>query len=155
MKRLLKLITICFVVCLLCGCGEKEKIVKCTLNKKDVINEYELKSEYVITTDGKIVKKAETTEIITSDKASILSYFETSLNDTYKKMNNAYGGYTYDVSKNDNKVTSKVTIDYAKLNLEQLGKDDASIKSALNDKNEITLDGLMSVYKAMGATCEQ
>lgn len=156
MSKVLKLLSVLLVVTLLCGCGatKEEKIVKCSLSKKDTINGYELKSDYNITAAGNIVKKVETKEVITSDTASVLDYFETTLNTTYEKFNKEYGGYTFTIKKEENTVVSDVSIDYAKMNLEKLSKDDSGMKAAMNGNNELTLDGIKAMYKSLGATCE-
>ena len=39
--------------------------------------------------------------------------------------------------------------------MEKLAKDQSSMKNYMNDKNEITLEGIKALYKAMGATCEE
>lgn len=157
MKNFLKVLSLSFIVMILCGCGreEKEKVVKCNLSNNDVVNGYELKSEYTVFSKGDIVNKVETKEVVTSDKEEILSYFEKTLNDTYDKYNSEYGGYTYDVTKNSNIVTSNVTIDYSKMDLDKFSKDNSSIKPAMTDDNKLTLDGITSMYKSMGATCEE
>ena len=70
-------------------------------------------------------------------------------------MNDTYGGYDVNITNADGKVTSVAKIDYSKLNIEQLVKDDPSMKNAVNDKNELTVTGIKSMYSAMGITCEK
>ena len=41
------------------------------------------------------------------------------------------------------------------MDLDKFSKDQSSIKSAMNDNNELTLDGMKSMYKSLGATCEE
>ncbi len=150
-------ITIIMVI-MLCGCGNKkveEKVVKCMLSNNDVTNGYEVKSEYNITTNGELVRKVDTVEKVTSSNASVLSYFQVNLINTYAKFKQNYGGCTYDVTKDGNTVTSEVTMDYSKADLKKASEDDASIKSILNDDYKVTLDGIISMYEGMGATCEK
>lgn len=156
MKKALKILSVLLVVVILCGCEgtTKEKIVKCSTSKNDVVNGYELKSSYVIYTKGDVVNKVKTTEIVTSNTDSILGYFETSLNSAYEKYSNQYGGYSYKVTKEENKVIADVTIDYTKMDLDKFAKDNPSIKSAMTDDNKLTLEGVKAMYKALGATCE-
>lgn len=157
MKKALKLLSILLVVVMLCGCesaAPKEKIVKCSIDKVDTANGYELKSSYVVYAKGDVVNKVKTTEIATSDADSILGYFETALNSTYEKYSNQYGGYSYKVTKEGNKVIADVTIDYTKMDLDKFTKDNPSIKAAMTNDNKLTLEGVKSMYKALGATCE-
>ena len=166
MKKLLKIfVTLLFVVSL-CGCGtnseeknassanEDEKTIKCTISQNDLTNGYKLESEYSIYAKGDVVNSVKTKETVISDQESILSYFETTLNTTYEKYNSEYGGYTYEVIKDTNSVTSNVEIDYSKMDLNKFSKDQSSIRSAMNDNNELTVDGMKAMYESIGATCE-
>lgn len=151
MKKLIVLLPVMLI--LLTGCGTKEGTIKCTLSSKDAVNGYSLESEYTINYKGDVVESVDTVEKVTSESSEILDTFETTLNSTYSKMKETYGGYTYDVSKKDNTVTSKVTIDYNKMNIEQFVKDQPSLKSYVED-NKLKVDGIKSLYENMGATCE-
>lgn len=152
MKKFIFLLPI-FILCLT-GCGnEKTGSIVCTLSSKDAVNGYQLNSTYKINYKGEIVESVETEEVVTSDKEEILSTFETSLNNTYKKTNDTYGGYTYKVTKEDGKVTSKVTIDYSKMDIEQFVTDQPALKSYVKD-NKLLTDGLKSMYETLGATCK-
>lgn len=156
MKKIFKISSVLLLALILVGCAAKEdKVIKCTLSSKDAINGYELSSTYEITTDGTIVKSVKSTEIVTSDNESLLSSFETTLKSSYEKMNETYGGYDINITNKDGKVTSITNIDYQKLNLEQLLKDQPSMKNAANSKNQLTLNGVKSIYQSLGATCEE
>ena len=41
------------------------------------------------------------------------------------------------------------------MDLDKFSEDQSSIKSAMNNKNELTVDGMKSMYQSMGATCEE
>ena len=156
MKKILNLIgcvAFCFILSACSKAEVEEKTLTCTLHKKDVINNYELNSTYKVYAKGDAVNKVETTEIVTSDSATVIDYFEETLNSTYKAMNDAYGGYDYEITKEEGKVTSITIINYNELNLNQLANDDASMKLILNDNNQVTVNGLTSLYQQMGAEC--
>lgn len=157
MKKILMLVAIIVFALILQGCaeGKKEKIVTCKLEENNVAYGYKLSSVYKAYSDGKIVKKVETTEIATSDNESVLNYFENYINTLYGKMNDAYGGYDYTVTNENGKVTSITKIDYTSLNREQFIKDQPSMKKYMNDDNMITLEGIISMYETIGATCEE
>lgn len=122
--------------------------------KKDVTSNYEINSTYTVYSKNKIAYKVETIEKVTSDSAEVLNSFETSLNNSYSQLNNAYGGYKYEITKKNNELVSNVLIDYSKVNLEQLAKDQPTMKNVMDDNYNILLDGLLGTYKSIGATCE-
>lgn len=156
MKNIVKVFAALIVVTLLCGCGaqEKERVIKCTASQNNLANGYEIKSEYNIYAKGDVVKSVKTKETVTSDQESILSYFQTTLNTTYEQYNNEYSGYKYEITKDGNKVTADVEIDYSKMDIEKFGNDNTVLKNYMNGNNELTVVGLKTMYKSFGATCE-
>lgn len=142
-------------VLLLCltGCGAKTGTINCTLSSNNVVNGYKIESEYKINYKGDTVESVETLEVVTSSSNQLLDYFETSLNESYSKMNDNYGGYDYSVTKEEGKVSSKVKIDYNKMNIEQFVKDQPALKSYVSG-NKLLTDGVKSLYESMGATCK-
>ncbi len=155
MKKILKLSVVMLLALVLVGCGAKEdKVLKCTLKQNDVVNGYSAESIYEITTDGKIVKNVVSTEIVTSSDESILKTFETTLKNSYGKMNETYGGYDNNIKIENGKLTSVTKIDYTKLDIKKLVEDQPTMKNATNSSNQLTLEGIQAIYKALGATCE-
>lgn len=154
MKKLIFVIP--FIVLCLVGCNDNAKTgtITCTLSSNDVVNGYQLQSTYKINYVGNYVNSVDTEEIVTSDSNDILNYFETTLNDTYKKTNEAYGGYNYNVVKEDGKVTSTVTIDYNNMNLNQFVIDQPTLKSYVDD-GKLLVNGIKSMYETMGAICNE
>lgn len=143
-----------FALVLVTGCGDKEKTVACKLSSNDKLNGYALESTYTIYAKGSTVEKVVTKEEVTSDNDEVLEFTEENLKETYKKADQAYGGYKYNVEKKDNKVTSDVTIDYNKMNLEQYAKDMPALKNYMK-KGKLSVDGAIAIYEAMGATCDK
>lgn len=157
MKKCIKLLATVFVVLLFTGCGNrsKEKITTCTLSSNNVSNNYELKSTYEIYSRNDEVYKVETKEVVTSNSASILDYFEEYLNNTYKVANDKYNGYDYKVTKDNNQVVSKVIIDYNAMDLNKYIEDNTAMQSYVNKNNKLTLDGMKKIYESLGAVCEK
>lgn len=137
----------------LVGCGAEEKTFTCTLYKKDVINNYELNSTYKVYATGDVVNKVETTEVVKSNEKSVIDSFEETLEKTYKAMDEAYGGYENKITKEELELTSITTIDYNNMDIEQLIKDDASMKAIVNKDKKITIEGIKNVYEQLGAEC--
>lgn len=153
MKKILLLVVPMFVLCLT-GCEEKEGEIVCNGGSKDVINGYEIDSKYVITYKGDYVTMVESKETVESDLDSVLSYFDETLNETYEKMDDTYGGYTYKITKEADKVISDVTIDYSDMDIKQLVKDQPTYKAFVkNDK--LLVDGIITIYESMGITCDR
>lgn len=156
MKRDLKILLVLPLVFLMVGCGtnKKEIVSHCTLTSTDNTNGYQLNSSYDVYSTNNEVSKVVTEEVVTSDNDSILTYFEEYLKKTYDTQNSTYGGTTNEVTKVEGKVTSKTTIDYTKMDLEKYVKDNSALSNYMNKDNKLTKDGILSIYKAMGATCE-
>ena len=161
MKKGLFLLSLLF---LLTGCGEetkedviqevpKQATVHCELSSRDVINGYETTAEYTIYYTGDYVDKVDTVETIISDSTEILDTMEAYINTTYDSMNNAYGGYTYEVKKEDGKVISNVEIDYTEMDLDRYVTDQSLMTNYVKD-GKFLLDGIVEIYEATGATCE-
>ena len=161
MKKGLFLLSLLF---LLTGCGEetkedviqevpKQATVHCELSSRDVINGYETTAEYTIYYTGDYVDKVDTVETIISDSTEILDTMEAYINTTYDSMNNAYGGYTYEVKKEDGKVISNVEIDYTEMDLDRYVTDQPLMANYVKD-GKFLLDGIVEIYEDTGATCE-
>ena len=133
--------------------NDKSGSITCSLYSKDVVNNYELTSTYTINYTGEFVDSVNTKEVVDSDVSSILDTLEETLNSTYSVSNDAYGGYTYKITRSDNEIISDVFIDYKKMDLEQFVTDQPVLKSYMKD-GKLTVEGIESIYTSMGATCE-
>jgi len=156
MKRNFKIFALVIGLILITGCGtesNKEVVKKCTLTTNDVVNGYKLEAEYNIYGTGKVIDKVVTTETVISDDEDILDYFEENLDDTYSATNEAYGGYTNEITKEDGKLTSKTTIDYSVMNLDQYVKDNPSMRNYISSDNKLLIEGIVALYEQLGATC--
>lgn len=155
MKRCLKFLSLMIVVVFISGCGNDKEVTKtCTLTSTDKAKNLKLETEYKVYGKGKTADKVVTTEIITTDDEDTLNYYKEYLEKTYSAANKAYGGYTINVTKEDNKVVSETTIDYNKMNLKDFVKDNSIMKNYVDKNNKMLIDGLVSTYEALGATCK-
>ena len=155
MKKGLKILFISLFVILISGCGKsnKEVVSICTLSSNQSSNGYKISSNYEIHSKDGLVNSVTTKETVESDNEQVRSYFKKTLEDSYNTANESYGGYTYNVTEDGNKVISDVTIDYSKMDLDKFVKDNSQIKSYIKNK-KITLEGMQKIYEALGATCE-
>ena len=154
MKKGLKILFISLFVILISGCGKsnKEVVSTCTLSSNQSSNGYKISSNYEIHSKDGLVNSVTTKETVESDNEQVRSYFKMTLEDSYNTANESYGGYTYNVTEDGNKVISDVTIDYSKMNLEKFVNDNSQMKSYIKN-NRISLDGMKKIYEALGATC--
>jgi hypothetical protein len=111
---------------------------------------YTLGSKYVVFADDKDkVTKVISGEVIYSTDKTRLDDFENYLNQNHDAAAK-YNGYTYNVEREKNKVTSSVTIDYSEFDMKKFLDDNES-----TDKEELTLDSIEKKYVSLGAKCER
>lgn len=137
----------------LTGCGQ-ENTITCKSFSDQSISGYEINTEYNISYDGDIVNKVEITEVVESKNKTILSYFEEKNKEQYKENNIKYRGYSYKITNENNKLVSKITIDYSKVDLDTFIKDNPAMKNFVNKDNKLTIDGVKAMYESIGATCK-
>lgn len=125
----------------------------CTLISNQSKNGYKLESKYEITSKNDIVKEVKVKEIVTSKDEKVLEKFEKQLKEQYEYNKKTYKGYTYKISKSNNKITTDVTINYKELNLEKFIKNNEAMKQYTKD-NKFTLKGAKQLYERTGATCK-
>lgn len=153
MKKYFMVLTLIITVFMVSGCGKKEIMKTCTLAQTNSVQGYKMENEYKIYGTGKVVDKVITTETIISDNDEILDYFEEYVNSTYKTMNDNYGGYEYSIKRDNDKLISKTTIDYNKMNIKKYVEDNSIMKNYANSDNQLLISGITQIYELMGATC--
>lgn len=165
MKKCFRLLIIIIPIFVITGCGFKNtqtvskstesKLIKvCTLNTADVENGYVLDAEYSIYGSDNEVNKVITLETVTSDNETLLNQIKNNLNNTNSTMNQKYGGYTSEITKDNGKLVSKTTTDYDVINMKKFIKDNTALKGYLNSNNKFTIDGITTLYESMGAICK-
>lgn len=155
MKKGLIVMTALSCVLLLAGCGNKEQKLTCTLDKNDVVTGYKLTTKYEATAKGNKLTTVKTTETVESDSQDVLDYFKEATEESYNKMNDTYGGYTFTTKSEGKKLVVNTTIDYTKLDQKKLAADEPAMKQYMDKNNNMTLDGIQKVYEAMGSTCKK
>ncbi|MDD6224215.1 MAG: DUF1307 domain-containing protein [bacterium] len=150
------LILVMFVgVCLLAGCNNStkkgEKTLTCTMSS-EISKDLKTDLSYKITYEGDYVTKLVTQEkVISSDNSTLELYKEQveSLYAPYKKLDH----YDYKVTIDGDTMTSDVTIDYSKIDMDKFIEIDES-NSALIKNGKVKLEDIKEVYEAIGATCK-
>ena len=153
MKKQYTSIILLTVLCLLLtGCKGKKVETTCKSSSKQT--NYEINTKYTINSRKDIVESVKINQTITSDDKKVLSDFEKQLKDQYKSNKSLYGGYTYNIKVKGKKLTSKVTINYEKLDMKKFVKDNGAMKDYVDKDNNFTLEGAKKLYKSTGAKCE-
>lgn len=147
---LVVLVIILLIVFILLITNDK---MTCTMKSDQSANGYVMETKYVVTSKGKNVKKVNITETITSKDKDKLKRFATQFKEQYKYNKKSYGGYTYKVTNKGNKVVSKVTIDYNKMDMKKFIKANAAMKE-YTKKDKLTVEGAKKLYESTGATCK-
>ena len=153
MKNKKYLLIVVFVGVLLVGCGNNEKIVKCTSSFNQNGIDYNATYEIYVD-DNDYVKKVVTTEILKSDDENYLEESKESVESLYESASKEYGGYTYSVNVKGNTLNSKCTIDYTKMNVKKYVEDNPTLTNFADDKNNVKLSGVKEIYSMLGAKCE-
>lgn len=153
MKKIKYLVLALLLGVLVTGCGSSNKTLKCT-NKKS-LDSIEYEATYEIVYDkNDFVKEVTTIETVVSEDEEYLEQAKESAEQLYKEANDAYGGYSFTVSISGNKMTSKCTIDYTKMDVKKYVEDSGLTDFADSDNN-VKLSGVTSIYKNLGAKCEE
>lgn len=123
----------------------------CTIDIDYSEYNYTLGSKYVVFADNdNKVTKVVSSEIINSTDVEKLDEFESYLNANHD-VAMQYNGYTYDVTREDDKVTSMVTIDYSEFNLSKFLEENESSTQL----DELTVDSIEKQYVSLGASCNR
>lgn len=157
MNKFIKIIFVFIGIIFICGCQKTtigQNVTKCTLDNDQSKSGYKVKTTYKIYSKNDIVTKVDTNEILTSENTTIIKYFDDLYKKQYKSENDKYGGYTYDVKTDKNKVILNVTINYNKIDLDSYIKDNSAMKSYVNKDNKMTLKGIKTMYESLGAKCK-
>lgn len=124
----------------------------CTTDHDYTELNYVIGSKYVVfAEDDNKVTKIVSKEIINSTDQTILDDFENYLNENHN-VAIQYGGYTYDVKREEEQVISNVTIDYSEFDIVKFAKENDSVE---DDIKEMTVDELEKQYISLGAECKR
>ena len=153
MKKGLLLSLLFVLVVVVTGCGSKEsaKILTCTM-KGTVIEGTDIESTYKVTYTGKYVDLVESVETVKSDSQEILESYK----ETVEKMYSPYKDvkyYEYNIDLKDDTLTSKATINYAKIDTAKMLEINSANSTMIKD-GKVAISTLKQVYENMGATCK-
>lgn len=161
-KKIFCIVALFALVLTLSGCGEKEEnnnndskdgtVVTCTKTSEAATTGVDADLTYQYTEKDGYVQTLHTTEKLTSDNKTYLEAYQSVLEDSYEPYKNIEH-YEYEITLKGNTLTSQVTIDYAKIDTDQLVAIDSSNIALIKDGKVAAAD-LKSLYESIGATCK-
>ena len=147
------LISILFIT----GCkSETEKeasklsVINCTRNAS--ADNAKVSLEYKVYYKGDYVRILNSIEKITSSSSSVLDEYE----EAYKKIFSAYDGLDYyenTITRKDNSVISETTINYGKIDTDQLLEIEGEEDNVIED-GKVKVSTWISFAEKLGATCD-
>ena len=151
MRKYIKSLLVLLVVTVLSGCSSKLDTAECSFESKQ--SDYKIESKYKIYYKKNIVKKVDIDEVISSSSKDKLEEFSNSFKSQYESNNSMYGGYTYNIKINKDKLKLSVSIDYTSFNMKKFIDNNAAMKEYVDKNNKLTLDGAIKMYEASGSKC--
>ena len=153
MRKYIKSLLVLLVVTVLSGCSSKLDTAECSFESKQ--SDYKIESKYKIYYKKNIVKKVDIDEVISSSSKDKLEEFSNSFKSQYESNNSMYGGYTYNIKINKDKLKLSVSIDYTSFNMKKFIDNNAAMKEYVDKNNKLTLDGAIKMYEASGSKCNK
>lgn len=147
-----KTIFVFILIILLTGCG-KQKYMSCTIDINNTDENYVLKGTYKVYYNNKYVTKIEKQEIYSSSIEEVLDYFEEKENLEYKRLNDFYGGYEYNIKRDMESVKVDSKIDMELIDAKEMVKNNDLDKDYVIN-NKLTITGAKYLYTSKGADCD-
>lgn len=125
----------------------------CTLSKTNFMSWTSLESTYKINYNGEYVNSVDTVEIVNSDDEQVIEYYKDAVEELYKPYKNLKY-YDYDIKATKDTLTSKVTINYEKIDMDKFVEINPEGAAFFVKDNKISLEKLVEYYEMIGATCK-
>lgn len=152
MKKLKYLVVLLLGVLIVTGCQNKDEIKTMTCTRTINQEEASMDLSYKVTYAGDYVEKVESIEKVTSTDTSALNTYKEEIEATYKPYANIKY-YDTEVTVDGNTLTSKVTIDYSKIDYKEFTNIDSANSQIFTDDGKVKLETMESLYEQIGATC--
>ncbi len=143
----------CLSLVLLTGCGaETEKTMKCsrTLDQNGIKADLQYN---VIYKGSDVVKVSSVEKMEVNNEDVDLEAFKKNVENTYAAYSEL-DHYDVNVTVKDNVLTSKVDIDYSKIDTDKMIKIDSGNGQIIKD-GKVNVDDLKKLYESQGITCEK
>ena len=154
MKKLKYLVVLLLGIVVITGCesNDKEKTMVCTRTINQDSISMDLK--YTVTYKGEYVQQIESVEKVKTSDPTTLTTFKDTIEATYKPyLDIKY--YDFNVTVEDDTLTSTVKIDYSKIDTKKLVEIDSANSQLFTDDGKAKLETIKATYKASGDTCTE
>lgn len=154
MKKYFRILLVILMVVTITGC-KKSVVTKCSSTMTQNVSNYTVKREYTVYAKGDIVKKIEIKEVIDTKNNTIRAYFEKVNKDKYEEQNKLYGGTKYDVNVKDKVLTTIISVNYSKFDMNKYVKDNSVMKNYVDKTGKLTYKGAINMLEMDGLKCEK
>ena len=167
MKKILIIMLVCMLV--LTGCGKKDETKsgdeKSYLNEpqKETIcfstfysseQDYRVNNDVTLYSRGGAVLSEKDVDVFKSINEELRNKYIERTKNEFERQNQSYGGTTYVIQINDEKVNVEANIDYSKYNMKQFMEDYGFTEKDMID-GYVSLDSLIALYEYFGYTCNK
>ncbi len=150
----IKYIVVLLLMVLVVGCSNNNDSKKvCTRNITDKNTGMEVKLNYTIYYKGKYVTRTESVEKITATSSVLLLQYQASYQQAFKPYDDIKYYYT-DITLNGNTLTTKMNIDYTKVDYKKILEIEGDKGNIFTDDGKVELDTLVKLYESTGSECD-
>lgn len=146
----MKKVGILFFLLCLAGCGSRN-IMECSYKSKE--NDRNIDLFYKIKHKGNRVTSVKSVEKVTSNDSSIIESYKNDVDVFYEPFK-VIDNYSYKIKSNNKGITVTTSIDYSKIDLNDMIMIDPDIEQ-LMDEGYIDIDLMKVSYENLGLTCKK
>lgn len=145
-----KLLLVFFGIILFTGCNSRN-VMKCSYKSKD--SDRTISLSYKVKHKGSKVLAVESVEKVTSNDKSIIDSYKEDVEDFYEPFKYV-DNYSYKIKSNNKSITVNTSIDYSKIDLNEMMMIDPDIEQLMED-GYIDLDLMKISYENLGLECKK
>ena len=145
-----KLLLVFFGIILLTGCSSRN-VMKCSYKAKEDDRTIDL--SYKIKYRGSKVVSVKSVEKVTSSDSDIISSYRDDVELFYEPFS-YIDNYNYKIKSNNKNITVTTSIDYSKIDLNEMIMIDPDIEQLMND-GYIDIDQMKISYENLGLECKK
>lgn len=145
-----KLLLVFFGIILFTGCNSRN-VMKCSYKSKD--SDKTISLSYKVKHKGSKVLAVKSVEKVTSNDKSIIDSYKEDVEDFYEPFKYV-DNYSYKIKSNNKSITVNTSIDYSKIDLNEMMMIDPDIEQLMED-GYIDLDLMKISYENLGLECKK
>ena len=142
-----------FILFLVTGCGNSDNTSSMTCTRTMDQNNIKTSLKYNVEFKDGYVLRIKSVETVETSSSDILDTYKEQIESLYSPYQDV-DYYANNVNIEDNKLTSKVDINYEKVDTDRLLEIDSANGQLIKD-GKISVNDIKSVYESLGAICEE